>query len=250
MEKLKVAILEDNKALLKDLRDNIEDSKLAKVVICATNSEEFIEKVKIEKPEILFLDIDLGNESLSGIQVAHKLKLPTMFVSDNNQKNLKEIEKLKYQFDLQVGHISKPFSEEEFIKAAKIFIDEVTQYLSTQYVTLNFKGNGKEKIHINSISYIESSTEDSSNSNNKKIFFINRKPEILCDFSFSKMSNYGFPENIFITTHKSFRVNVNHIIRYNDNHTVVVEVINDDGKKEQIEIAVSENYRKSTKKSF
>jgi CheY-like chemotaxis protein len=250
MEKLKVAILEDNKALLKNLKDNIEDNNLGKVVVFATNSEDFVEGVKSKNAEVLMLDIDLGNQSLTGIEVANKLKLPAMFVSGNNQNNLKEIEKIKFNLELPVSHITKPFSDEDFIKAARIFINEVAEKLKSQYVTLNFKNNGKEKIQFNSIVYIESSTEDSSNSNNKKIFFNNRKPEILCDFSFSKMSYYGFPDIIFITTHKSYRVNVNQMIRYNNNHTADVYVINEKGNKELISIPVSENYRKSTKNSF
>jgi chemotaxis response regulator CheB len=57
MMKLRVAILEDSKALLKELKENVEATGLAEVVAWATNSEEFIEKLGEVKPEALLLDI-------------------------------------------------------------------------------------------------------------------------------------------------------------------------------------------------
>jgi len=246
MNKLKVALLENNRDQLKDRKLNLEENDLANVVAWATNSDEFIAKVRSEKPQALLLDIDLGNDSMTGLEVAYKLKLPVMFVSGYNAKNLKDIETLKREFDIPVEHITKPFSDKDFIKTATKFLREVTEQLKAEFIYLDFKESKRNKIPIDTIVYLESDTGNSGASNNKRIYFTDRKPEIVFDFSFTKMEEKGFDKNLFIQTHKSYRVNVEKIIRYNKNHTVEVIVINEAGKKENKQIPVSTNYQNPT----
>lgn len=251
MNKLKVAILEDNKEQLKDRKMNLEENGLAKVVVWASNSSEFLEKVNQEKPDALLLDIDLGNnDSMSGLDVAYKLKLPVMFVSAHNAKNLKDIEILQREFDFPVEHITKPFIEKDFIKTATRFLKEVKEQLNDAFVYLDFKDMRKVKIAIDTIVYLESETGDSGASNNKRIYFIDRKPETLYDFSFSKMGELGFDTTLFVKTHKSFRINIRKHICYNNNHTISVQVMNDSGICEFKQIPVSENYQKTIKGLF
>ncbi len=247
MNQLKVALLEDNKDQLKDRKINLEENNLANIVIWSTNSDEFIEKVNNEKPDALLLDIDLGNDSMTGLEVAYKLKLPVMFVSAHNAKNLKDIESLQREFDFPVEHITKPFTEKDFIKTAARFLKEVNEQLNTTFVYLDFKDSKKNKIAVDSIVYLESETGNSGASNNKRIFFTDRKPETLFDFSFSKMESQGFDSNLFVTPHRSFRVNAKKRIRYNNNHTIDVKIMNENGKEEIKQIPVSENYQKLIK---
>jgi len=68
---------------------------------------------------------------------------------------------------------------------------------------------------------------------------------IVVDFSFSKMEEKGFDKCKFIITHKSFRLNIDKYLNYNKDHTISVEVMNENGKLEIKKIPVSENYRKS-----
>jgi len=247
MNKLKVAILEDNKDQLKDRKMNLEENGLAKVVVWSTNSNDFIEKVNNEKPDAMLLDIDLGNDSMTGLDVAYKLELPVMFVSSHNAKNLKEIEFLQREFDFPVEHITKPFTEKDFIKTATRFLKEVNEQLKSAFVCLDFKDTRKIKIAVDTIVYLESETGNSGASNNKRIYFTDRKPETLYDFSFSKMAELGFDTNLFVRTHKSFRLNISKHRGYNNNHTISVEVMNDLGKMELKQIPVSENYQKPIK---
>jgi len=244
MNKLKVAILEDNKDQLKDRKMNLEENSLAKVIVWSTNSTDFIEKVNNEKPDALLLDIDLGNDSMTGLDVAYKLKLPVMFVSCHNAKNLKDIESLQREFDFPVEHITKPFTEKDFIKTATRFLKEVNESLKAAFVHLNFKDIRKIKIAVDTIVYLESETGNSGASNNKRIYFTDRKPETLTDFSFSKMAELGFDANLFVQTHKSFRLNISNHKGYNNNHTISVEVMNELEKIELKQIPVSENYQK------
>lgn len=250
MDKLKIAILEDNEILLKERKRDIEDSDLAKVIIWSTNSSDFLKKINETKPDALFLDIDLGNsDNMTGIEVAYLLKLPVMFVSSYNGQNLKDIEKLQSEFDIPVEHITKPFTEKEFLKIASIFLKKIKNQFNLSFVYLNLKDSPRTKIEVESIVYLESETGKSGASNNKRIFFTNRKPDTLIDFSFSKMGEIGFDMNQFIQIHKSYRFNVNKYNSYNvNNHTLLVEVMNDSGKKVTVHLPVSENYRKEVRR--
>lgn len=249
--KLNVAILEDNPSLLKDHKLNLEATDLVNVVAFATNSTKFLNNEKTRTADALLLDIDLGGSSnMSGLEVAYKLKLPVLFVSGHNAPNLKEIEKLENEFDLIVDHITKPFTEKEFLKKATKFINEVLESLESKFVLLDFADCKRNKIMPDKIVFLESETGKSGASNNKRIFFTDKEPETLNNFSFVDMEKLGFDSKIFIQPHKSFRVNISKVKCYNNEHTLDVEIKNDLGKNEVKKIPVSENYRKQTFESL
>ena len=244
MSKLKVGILEDNKELLKERYYSLQETGLVDVLIRATNSEEFLKNIESTQLDALVLDIDLGNDSLSGLDVAFKLKMPTLFVSGHNSKHLLDIEKLEREFDIPVGHITKPFTDAEFKKTVTKFINEVQSQLESKFIILDFKETKQNKIPVDSIVCLCSEKSAGSESNNKQIFFSDRKPELLIDFTFNKMHEYGFNRNIFLTIHRSFVVNAKHIkIPKKQVPKIEVTVMNSEGKLVQKELSVSENYR-------
>lgn len=243
--KLKVGILEDNPSLLKDHKQNLEATELVEVVAFATNSTDFLSNEKTSKADALLLDIDLGGGSnMNGLEVAYKLKLPVLFVSGHNAANLKEIEKLESEFDLIVDHITKPFTEKEFLKKATKFLNEVLESIESKFIVLDFEEDKHCKIPIDTIVYLESDTGKSGASNNKRIYFTNKKPQLLFDFSFSKMTEKGFSKNKFLTVHRSYVVNEKHIKSYKKStHEIEVEVFTSTGKKELKRLKVSENFK-------
>jgi len=242
--KLKVAILEDNKQLLKDLKQNLEETGLVEVVAWATNSEEFIEKVKTSKADALLLDIDLGGDSMNGLDIAESLKLPVMFVSGKTEKFYQGIADHNLNSECVVQYLTKPITIEKLKKILPKFINEITALSKAQFVHLNFGDTRQNKISIDTIVCICTDKANGAESNNKQIFFTDRKPEILIDFSFSKMEEKGFSKNKFITIHKSFRVNVDKILCYNKStHEIEIEVFKATGKTESKMLSVSENFR-------
>ena len=106
--KWKVAILEDDQYQLKDLKETLSSLKEVEVVAWSTGSIEFMSKVAESFPDVIIVDINLNGDPASGIQVAHRLKLPVIFASGNNAAYLKDIEILKRDHDLLVDHITKP----------------------------------------------------------------------------------------------------------------------------------------------
>jgi len=249
MGKLKVAILEDNQELLKDLKKDIEDTQLAEVVFWATNSKDFLDKSKLNNVEALILDIELCGDSMSGIDVANKLKLPVLFISGKSKDFIDRIEDLNVNHDFPVESVMKPVSPEKLTKILTKFKSRINLIEKSIFLILDFKGSKRNKIDVSSIVFLESELGSSGESNNKKIYFTDRKPEILIDFSFSKMSEKDFDDGVFRTTHKSFRVNKNKIKCYNADHTLDMEVVFDsNGGTITKQIPVSENYRPEFRK--
>lgn len=248
MTKLKVAILEDNKQLLKDLKQNLEETELVEVVAYATNSDEFLNKVNTSQAEALLLDIDLGGDSMNGLDIAAALKLPVIFVSGKTEKFFHGIADHNLNSEYIVQFVTKPITSEKLKKILPKFINELNAMSKAKFVYLDFGGSRRNKISVDSIVCLCTDKANGAESNNKLIFFTNRKPELLIDFSFSKMEEKGFSKNIFIQIHKSFRVNVNKIIRYTSNHEVEVEVFKSLGKTEIKKLPVSENFRNVVKR--
>jgi len=245
---IKVAILEDNPHQLKERINDIRDSDIASVVAFATNSSDFLEKIESKLPDVLFMDIDLQGDSTSGIELAYHLKLPVLFLSGKNADYLKDIEKLKREFDIPVDHMTKPIVTDDFVPHARKFLEEVRQHLRRRSVSLQFKGSGTDSVPTDSIVYMESCEGGEGKSNNKRIYFNNRRPEILVDFSFSKMDSFGLDSTVFITTHQSYRVNVNKLKLAADGEAVSVLVMDETEKTISKTIPISPNYRSSTKK--
>lgn len=248
MFKIKAAILEDNKELLKDLKINLEQTDLVDVIIYSTSSADFLEKINNTPPEILLLDIDLGGDSMSGIDIANKVNLPVLFVSGKTVDFFTTIEELNINKDMPLNHITKPITLDKLNKILPKFIREINNYNNVKYVYLNFPGSKNNKIEIESIVCIETETGNSGKSGNKKIFFNNRKPETLIDIDFSDLAKLGISKPKFIETHRSFRVNGNKILRYDhENHKIELEIIDNEGVKVKKTIPVSDNFKKEVR---
>ncbi len=250
MNKIKVAILEDSERLLNDLKRDLDESGLVEVVVKATNSKELLEKVKVTHIDAVILDIDLGSDSMTGIDVANHLKLPVLFVSGKTKEFLDGIENLNLSFSSAVEHVSKPITEDKLKKILSKFLNAVKLEHESKFVRLDFGDSKHNKISIDSIVCLESDTGKSGESNNKVIYFTNRKPETLFNFSFSKAGDILLG-NSLITPHRSYRVNPDKIKSYNaKSQHLEVDVFNSLGETEPKKIPVSENFRKGTLKAI
>lgn len=245
MSKLKVAILEDNQMLLKSLEEDLEETQLVDVIVIATNSKEFFEKLKSHKVDALILDIDLAGDSMNGLDIANLLKLPVLFVSGKTIEFNSGIEELNLNLSIPVEHITKPITSSKLSKILPKFINEIKSINLAKFVRLDFKDRKQNKIPIDTIVYIETETGNSGASNNKRIYFTDRNHETLFNFSLSKMDELGFDKTQFIQIRSSHRVNVDKILSYNNNsHEIEVEVFNSITKTEIKRLPVSENFRK------
>jgi DNA-binding LytR/AlgR family response regulator len=240
----KIALLDDNKEQLQINKKYLEQLEGTTVVAACYESKSFLDEVKIAKPDILVLDLNLGDSYMNGMEVAYHLKLPVIFVSSNTAQYIKEMEGLKRDFSICVDHLTKPFSENDFKKTINRFFREVDFFASHEHVYLDLGRQKRNKVSVDSIVYLTADKANGAESNNKEIYFNNRNKELLIDFSFSRMEDRGLLKTRFITIHKSYRVNVNHIKHYIKKDEIVeVEVFNASGKLEVKQLPVSENYQ-------
>jgi len=246
-----IALLEDNSKHLEKLEAYLSKIPNARIVLRSRSSDHFFEQLGTVQvhPDILIADLDLGNDSMTGMEVAQELKIPVFFASINTADYIEHIEHLKRDAEICVDHITKPFTEEQFVKSFTRFLREVELFCGLQYVYLDFNRTKKNRILIDEIVYLCADKQAGSESNNKQIHFINRKPENLVDFSFSRMEEKGLLTSQFVTIHKSFRVNKRHIRCYHKKEeTVEISLFGDNGKIESRHLPVSENYQGALKK--
>lgn len=245
MTPLKAALLDDNPEQLHSNQQYLTQSGLVTVVTACVSAKDFINEVKLSTPEVLFLDLNLGDSYMTGMEVAYALKLPVLFVSSNTAQYVKEMETLQREHDVCVEHLTKPFSEAELVKTTRRFINEITFYTNKQFVYFDFGAHKRTKIALESIVFLSADKANGAESNNKRIHFTDRKPEKLIDFSFSRMEEKGLLKSDFITIHKSFRVHKKHIVLFDKkNEEVEVMVYDASGKRVATRLPVSENYVK------
>lgn len=247
----RIAILEDNLKILDRMETFIQKLPFVEIVIKSKSSEDFFKQLETSYPDILITDLDLGNDSMTGMEVAQEIKIPVFFSSINTADYVMDMEKLKRDFDICVDHITKPFNENDFIKSLNRFLKEVQLFSNLQFVYLDFGKTKRNKILIDDIVYLSSEKQSGSESNNKQIHFINKKSESLIDFSFSKMEEKGLMKNQFVTIHKSLRVNKKYIKCYHSKTgKIELDIFDEVNKTKCHFLPVSENFQNVIKKTF
>ena len=238
MSPLKVAILEDNPLLLKDLKMQLENTGLVTVIAHNTDPNKFIDKIKESKPEALVLDIEINGANINGIDIANRFDLHVLFASGKTKNYIENIEELNLNSKQIIEHVSKPIRQDKLEKILPKFISQIHALQKSQYIYLKIN-KYEEKIEFDDIVFLDSDKKYNSKSNNKRIYFRNRKPETLIDFSFSGMKEKGFDKKKFMRIHKSYVVNVS-LLEPNDlikNKLSVTFMEND--KKVEKELTVS-----------
>lgn len=243
----KLAVLEDDQELLEDRKRNLQRIENVIVVAASYNSADFLKQVRETNPDAILVDIDLKNDSMSGLDIAYKLNLPVLFASSENARHIKDFENLKLEHDLIVDHITKPFTDNVFIKTVQRFIKDI--YIRNAVEFKLIEHQTRQGYAYDSIVYLSADKMEGSESNNKMIYFNDQPPKKLIDFSFKTMEDRGFHSQHFLTIHRSFRVNKRHIKRFDRESSVIfVDAYSSKGNLEEKQLPVSENYFSEVKK--
>lgn len=243
MDKIRLAIVEDDKDILKDRCENLDQLKdECETVIKASNSEDFFTEYNKNPCNVdaLILDINLDGSKYSGIQIAAKVKKPLLFMSDYNAQNLRAIEELSDIIKV-VMHITKPVSDERFKNKVRDFCNEIRMRQQFYNQILTFKREGMPvRIPANDIVFLESISDGS---NNKVIYFKSNKPLQLNDMSFLKILNWC-QNTAIVQISKGYYVNKEHI-ESKEQGVVNVSYMNREGKSVNRALPVSPNYVKN-----
>lgn len=250
MKKLGVAILDDSLELLRMLRDQLKETGMVEVLVTATESSDFIQKVRLTNNiDLLVLDIELLGDSMSGLDVAKILKMPVLFISGKTRENLTSIEYLPLDDDIVVEHLTKPVPTEKLNKMLPKIAERILQSRMASQVTLKLERGSSLTVPTDAIVYVSSAPGLAGRSNNKLVHFIDRKPVQLIDISFKDIESLGLVKHQFIVIGQSYRVNVKWSLGYDHSeHTVAVRAMNENGVVEEVSLKVSDNYRVEVRK--
>lgn len=116
----KVLIVDDTPADLEKLEAILDDAGC--LIVTATNGKEAISKARIEKPDIIFMDIVM--ETVDGYEAARTItndsatkSIPLIFVSNKTQKADRVWAKMQGAKDL----VSKPYTADQILDQLKIY---------------------------------------------------------------------------------------------------------------------------------
>lgn len=243
MKLTKVALLEDDKLFLKEMKDNLNQIGIVDVIIAEQCSNPFIEKVRELQPEILLLDIMLNGDSRNGIEVAQILKRPVIFISGARKEFLDSIDHLKTSKNFPpVENIGKIPDAEKLEVVLKKFLPIVREYQKNQKVKVKPVGDYEIVISTSDVSFILAQNK------NHIIYFFNRKPITIADKSFKYFSENGFPSDNFYRYSRNYLLNID-ATRYEDS-ILVANYISDSGEYKTEKIEVSDEKRKEVSIQF
>lgn len=245
--KYKVAVLDDDKLILKSSLEELKSFPELIVVAFDTNSDNFISKVQTTDPDFLILDIELNGDSRTGLQVAQLLKKPVVFLSAKTRENLNDIKFIQYEEDYPVDFIMKSTSS-ILKKGLEKYIEQLESYLQQHNILLKVKG---DQINVNrkDIVVITTDKEHGSGSGNKVVYFTNRPGVILIDTNFAELRRHGLNTSDFIQIHKSILLNKNKVTGFK-NRTFTVPHLDMNGKMITNIFKVPEEISEETKQAI
>ena len=114
----KVLVVDDSPAQLANIKGIVADAGYA--VATASSGKEAIDKVKADKPDLIFMDIIMPE--MDGYEACRQLTndadtkhIPVVFVTSKNQK----ADRLWAQMQGGKAYITKPYSADEIIDVLK-----------------------------------------------------------------------------------------------------------------------------------
>lgn len=229
MKKLNVAVLEDSPTLLNDLIENIKHLDLANVLAHATNTEDFIAKVKQNSNiDALILDIDIIGDSMNGIDVANSIQLPTLFISGKTKDYINGIEDLRIYNDQPIEFLTKPVKDERIKKVFEkferlVFLFKENGFITTnnnsEFIAIKTKTAKKQSIKIESIAFFDTETKDG-----KRIILESGKEILTPRMNFTEILEY-LPSH-FLKINNSTIINSNKVDRFISKYEVGIPLGN------------------------
>lgn len=231
---ISVVLVDDEKPSLEELEYIISKSSFAEIVGKFTNSIEAMEFVKIEEPDLVFLDINMPE--FGGLEFAEEiiklnLKTDVIFATAYDQYAMSAFDKNA------VDYILKPYENDRVFKALRKVKNSKDNSRNRQIKisqdNINkipiWKGEKIIFVNVEDILYCKVEEREVSIHTLKETYFFN-----------DTLSNLEekLPQDTFFRTHRSFLVNLSKILEVSPyfNHTLVIKV---EGSKEEIPVSRS-----------
>lgn len=215
---IKTIIIDDEKHVRDEIRSYLETSFASVIHILAeaTSVKEAITVIEEQRPDLIFLDINLGNGTGFDVIATSKYKeFDVVFITAYDKHAIKAI---------KVGaldYLLKPIDDEEFIEVVKKVIKQQTskQTLKQLFKVAenHFLNTDTNKIVLKTMDSIYTITLDdiiycSSEGHYTTFFIKNTKPLVITKSM--KKTEELLPSNIFIRCHQSYLVNKHYVQNY------------------------------------
>lgn len=241
MNKIKVAVLEDDKHFLKELISNLKEINFIDIIAYAETSEIFIELVKEKSPDLLLMDIHLSGESINGIQIANILKLPVIFLSDERRNYLERIDDLKLLGTFPVEEIGKTPNSIKLKTIIESFLPKLQSFQKSKKIKIKPVNEDEVIINPSEVTFI------SSRGKYHDINFVDKNSISTINKSFDYFINNGFDNTNF------FKLGRNYLINFNKstyNSGIIEAFFYIQGIKKSQHIKVQSEYAKLVKSYY
>ena len=226
--KIKAIIIDDEASIRTDLKEKLQAyfSDTVEIVGEASNVATGIERIKSLKPDLILLDIHLGDGTGFDILTAIDNKqFDVIFITgfDNNAIKAIKVGALDY--------ILKPVDEEEFTEAIEKVIalkSEENHLDKLIEVSQDFFEGVKEKRVILKTSEAVYAVYEKDilycrSEGNYTTFYTQQSEKIMISKPLKKVEELLSPE-LFIRCHQSYIVNKKHVVKYDKNGILIVHL--------------------------
>lgn len=225
---IKCIIIDDEQPAINVLKNYIKRLPYCKLIAAETNPIVGIEIIKAEKPDLVFLDIQM--DEMNGIEVMKNINTITKVIFCTAYS---EFAVTSYELDA-VDYLMKPIDFNRFVKAVQRVTDGVAQQqsvfaesLPNDYIFVKTGQRGKMlKIDLDDIDYVEAM--------NNYIAFYQGSRKIMAHITMKEIED-RLPSGSFMRVHKSYIVALKQISGMENNELSL--------KKNSGRIPIGANYK-------
>ncbi|MCJ8291130.1 MAG: response regulator [Crocinitomicaceae bacterium] len=200
---IKIGIVEDEVLIADSLARNLSKHGYT-VIPYAIDYDEAIEMIDTQSPDLIILDINLEEEK-NGIQVAQYIQknhnTPFIYLTSHIDSDTLSLAKETSPS----GYLTKPFHFESLYTTIEVALHNFKKEKNTDETVVLNTGTLKEKVSVKDILYLKSDHVY------VEVFLTNKT--LLIRSSLKNLLE-TLPKNIFFQVHRSYAVNIDHIVSF------------------------------------
>lgn len=206
MKKLRAAIVDDELHCVETLQYDLKEycANKVEIIFTCTNGVECINNLKKTKPDVLFIDIEMPG--ITGFELLNILEPDETKVVFTTAHARHAVEAIKFKPE---AYLLKPIDTEELVDLVDSLIQNQNENKELQPISNKLAISTTEEIELiphESIVYARASN------NYTEIITDSGKEKVISKTL--KFVSGQLPDQSFFRIHKSYLINLNHIIKY------------------------------------
>lgn len=212
MRQISCVIVDDEPLAVRLLESYVEKTPDLKLLASFTDSITAINAIMVQKPDLLFLDIQMPN--IDGMELAHSLPEATRVVFTTA---FKEYAFESYEVNA-LDFLLKPIRYNKFLaaveKARKLYQQPVVPPSQLNTVFIRVEGEWRN-VTIDQITYVNGMKD-------YVLFYLDNEPKPLITHLTMKAVEDMLPSDRFLRVHRSFIVAVDKILKVDRNDCIYI----------------------------